>query len=67
LTAYVQWDQDVADKPGKTPSKYVVMARRPELLERLVANGKWQPAKERPGFRSWTDDYSNLLSVVIWR
>jgi hypothetical protein len=67
LTAYVQWDQDVADKPGKTPSKYVVMARRPELLERLVANGKWQPAQERPGFRTWTDDYSNLLSVVIWR
>ena len=27
--------------------------------------GRWQPV-EAPGRRVWTDDYSNLLSVLTW-
>jgi len=26
--------------------------------------GKWRALKERPGFRVWTDDYSNIISLV---
>lgn len=26
--------------------------------------GKWRTLKDRPGFRTWTDDYSNIISVV---
>jgi spermidine synthase len=36
-------------------------ARRLEPLSRVRA---WRPLVSTPGFRPWTDDYTNLLSVV---
>jgi hypothetical protein len=67
LVGYFQHDKDVEDKPGKEPSSYVVLARRPEVLEALVANGRWQPLAEQKGVGLWTDDFSNLFSVLKWR
>lgn len=53
---------------GKMPSIWLVMAKKPVDLTPLVANAsaafRWRPAPTRPGARLWTDDYSNLLSVV---
>jgi hypothetical protein len=67
LVGYFQHDGDVEGKPGKERSSYVVLARRPEVLGTLVANGKWQPLAEEKGVGLWTDDFSNLFSVLKWR
>jgi hypothetical protein len=49
---------------GKFPSKWVVMARRRADLGMLGRDGRWVPVQ--PGARVWTDDYSNLLTVIKW-
>ena len=64
---YAQLDNDVEGHPGKQPSKWVVLARRPEELGQLVRDGRWQPLAGRPGVGLWTDDFSNLLSVFQWK
>ena len=67
LVGYIQFDGDVEgpDKRGKTPSKFVVMARTPEALD-LSHDGRWQPLQERVDVGLWTDDFSNLLGVFRW-
>lgn len=37
-----------------------------EAYEKSAPNewGHWRKLEERPGFRVWTDDYSNIISVV---
>lgn len=57
--------EDVTDK--KAPSSWVVMARRPEDLGGLARNQQWQGLPGRPGEALWTDDFSNILSVVDWK
>ncbi len=53
---------------GKSPSIWLVMARSPADLSALSSNRSyafgWTEVYGRPGARIWTDDYSNLLSVV---
>jgi hypothetical protein len=53
---------------GKSPSIWLVMARDPADLNALASNSsyafRWVAVYGRPGARIWTDDYSNLLSVV---
>jgi len=48
---------------GKTQSMWVIVARRKADLGGL---GKryWSEAEPLPGVAAWTDDYSNLLSVL---
>ena len=47
-------------------STWVAMARRPERLADLAADGRWTALAPEPGRRPWTDDYSNLWSVLKW-
>jgi SAM-dependent methyltransferase len=53
---------------GKDPSSWVVLAREPEALLPLRDDPRWQrvPAGDGPPARRyvWTDDYSNVLSVL---
>jgi SAM-dependent methyltransferase len=65
LVGYVQFDDDIKDKPGKTPSKFVILARSQEVLD-LTGDSRWQPLRERADVGLWTDDFSNLLSVFRW-
>jgi hypothetical protein len=55
---------------GKTASKWVVMALSQADLTSLIADkgsaARWQSIPAQPGARVWTDDYSNLLSVIRW-
>ncbi len=55
---------------GKTASVWVVMARKHADLDLLIADkdsrNRWIPFQVEPGERVWTDDYSNLLSVIKW-
>ena len=47
-----------------------VLARRAEDLGNLESKGsekaRWVPARANPQVGIWTDDYSNLLSVMNW-
>jgi hypothetical protein len=66
-TGYVRDDNEVEGHPGKQASKWVVMARRPEVLGPLTRDGQWRSLEGRSGVGLWTDDFSNLLSVFQWR
>jgi hypothetical protein len=52
---------------GKTPSRWVVMARNASDLGTLRETSGWQEVFPRRGMPVWTDDFSNLFSVFIWR
>jgi hypothetical protein len=54
------------DDRGLFPSDWVIMARRPEHLGSLATDTRWRPAVVAKD-PLWTDDFSNLLSVVVWR
>jgi hypothetical protein len=53
-----------ASKLGARTSQWVAIARRPATLEPLARSGRWRPV--RAGGTVWTDQYSNILSVVRW-
>jgi spermidine synthase len=55
-----------ARKAGAAPSQWVVVARRQLTLAPLVRSGKWRQLDESSGEPVWTDQYSNILSVVRW-
>ena len=49
---------------GKFPSEWMVMARRREDLGSLVNDARWKPPIVAAGTPLWTDDFSNILSVL---
>jgi hypothetical protein len=66
LTSLVR--RDTGDNAlGKSPSHWVVIARRPQDLGSLVHDAKWSPLSTQPDAGLWTDDSSNLLRVFRWR
>jgi hypothetical protein len=67
LVGLFQFDRDVAGKPGKTASQWVLLARRKEDLGNLAQDPRWRPIERRPPLGVWTDDYSNVLSVFRWK
>ena len=54
-------------RDGRTPSHWVVLARRPEDLGALRDDPRWRSLPPRPDRRLWTDDFSNMLEVIKWR
>ena len=48
----------------KTPSHWVVLARRPEDFGALARDPQWTPPPAGPGEPLWTDDFSNILDVL---
>jgi spermidine synthase len=62
------YDRDLSPgPPGKESSEWVVMARRLEDLHALPSSHQWMPLEPDPNARVWTDDFSNILSVLRWR
>lgn len=49
---------------GATASQWAVLAVNPGLLDDLRNTRGWRALRVEPGFRTWTDDYSNLLSAL---
>ncbi|MEO8193501.1 MAG: fused MFS/spermidine synthase [Gemmatimonadales bacterium] len=47
-------------------SDWVVLARHSEDLAPLASDPRWRRLKFAAGSRPWTDDYSNLFSVIKW-
>ena len=60
--------EDAGDlrKEGKTNSNHVVAARRLEDLGSIATHPGWKRVVRPPQFKLWTDDYSNLLSLIRW-
>jgi hypothetical protein len=52
---------------GKSPSQWVVMARSRADLGAMAADPRWVNVAVTPGTHVWTDDYSDLLSVIHWK
>ncbi len=51
---------------GKQSSEWVLMARAGGGLRKLAPDRRWKPLGPQPGFALWTDDFSNLFSVINW-
>jgi SAM-dependent methyltransferase len=51
-------------KTGKYPSVWMVMARKSEDLQVLSQDARWMPVSPVLGARVWTDDFSNVLSII---
>jgi spermidine synthase len=56
-----------APVPGKSLSSWVVLARQAGETASVAAGGRWQPLESVPPVRIWTDDYSDILSVLQYR
>jgi hypothetical protein len=54
-------------RAGKFASWWVVMARKEDDLAPLTNNSGWTVAPYEPGARVWTDDFSNVLSILRFR
>jgi SAM-dependent methyltransferase len=67
LVAFSRFD-DAGDlrKEGKSSANHVVAARRLEDLGSIAANPTWKRVTRPSDFQLWTDDYSNLLSLIRW-
>ena len=100
--AFSRMDGDIAQYPGKSASHWVVLAKKPEVLEGITLVHRapiwgqaleslgalpgpgfapaslafkgleddspiWLPARMKPSVGVWDDDFSNLLSVFIWK
>jgi len=44
-----------------------VLARDEKDFGALVPENGWRPAVADPSFRTWTDDYSNVLGAILRR
>jgi SAM-dependent methyltransferase len=67
LEAFVQDDIEIpeeAAKRGKMPSTWVVAARSAKPLDPIVRDGSWRRCEQRQGVALWTDQFSNVLSVM---
>ena len=51
---------------GKFDSKWMLLGARSPRLEAVSRMGHWTPVAAKPNTPLWTDDFSNLLSVVKW-
>jgi SAM-dependent methyltransferase len=69
LACLGQEDRDVSDadwRLGKRPSEWMLLARRDTDFGILRQNQRWQRVRPRRRARPWTDDYSNILSVLAF-
>jgi SAM-dependent methyltransferase len=52
------------DPAGRSSSEWVVAARNPAGLARLASDPRWTPMAGRTADRVWTDQYSDVVSVL---
>ncbi|MCC6354182.1 MAG: fused MFS/spermidine synthase [Verrucomicrobiae bacterium] len=66
----MHWDDsDVSEflaRQGKLPTTWVALARRREDFAGLMAGTGWTLFDVAPEAPRWTDDYSNVLSALMW-
>ena len=61
-------DPDATDERNELdyPSDWVALARERGDLGPLPTSTEWAELPVRPGFRPWSDDYSNIFGVIRW-
>jgi spermidine synthase len=64
LTAFQQIDRTGGQPEGKSNSHWIVMARDGAALAPLAADSRWSALTAKPATPLWTDDFSNILSVL---
>jgi hypothetical protein len=65
LTAVQQIDRPGDARPeGKSDSHWIVMSRNAASVAPLTTDARWTALTPRPGTPLWTDDFSNILSVL---
>ena len=70
LVGLYQYDDTLSEEEQaelKSYSKWVVMARRGSDLDQLAATGHWQHLRPPADKNVWTDDYSDIISHLIWK
>jgi SAM-dependent methyltransferase len=67
LVAFSRYD-DAGDlrQSGKSSANHLVAARRLEHLGPVESLSGWQRVHRPMDFEPWSDDYSNLLSLIRW-
>lgn len=66
LVALLSHENRIAVR-GKNSSRWVVVARRQSDIGTLLEHSIWQPLEGRARPQIWTDDFSNILSVLDWK
>jgi SAM-dependent methyltransferase len=66
LEGLARYDDDEEDT-GKATSDYVVAAPHAENFGALLDDSSWTPIEKPAGVQPWTDDYSNMLTIVRWK
>lgn len=69
LDGFVVTDFHVSDERrnrGENPSVWIAVGRKGSLAN-LSRDPKWKKFSTDPSIRSWTDDYSNVLSAFLWQ
>jgi len=66
LIGYVADDRESDAVNGKDPSLWVVMARENAALGILEENHRWIPMGQESPSVTWTDDFSDIMSVFKW-
>lgn len=67
LAAVIRRDRLAQDAGGKRSSDWLVMARTADSLRPLSEMPGWRQAKVHPRVGPWTDDFSNVLTLLIPR
>ncbi len=58
-------DPDDEDDSVRSRSDWVLVSRDPAALKRpAIVDAGAKPAEDRPDWRTWTDDYSNLIQIL---
>ena len=65
LSAFIRHD-DNEEPTGKAASDYVAAVREVTDLESIPNKEDWEEGKKPTDLKSWTDDYSNMMSVIRW-
>jgi SAM-dependent methyltransferase len=65
LHGLVRYD-DNEEPTGKTSSDYVVVARHTDDFGDLNSDENWTEVEKPKTIQPWTDDYSNMMSIVRW-
>jgi hypothetical protein len=60
----VRWQPHTANQPGQFSSEWLVMARSAADLGALAADPRWRTPAIPQSTPLWTDDFSNILSVL---
>jgi len=58
-------DEGKDDEEDHTKTDWVLLARDPKALEAVeIRAAGAKPPEEMAGWRTWTDDYSNLVQIL---